>query len=586
MGKADKVRCFLLLSPLRFVRQRAQVPSRRRSRLKSENHLLAGSKTTPSPRGFAGLRLVSLLTLVSRILGLVRDMAMASLFGNGAILDAFTVALRVPNLARRLFGEGALTAAFLPVFVRELERTGRESAWKLASAVLNLLAVALCITVVVGELLLWGIGQLLPAGGDGQLLLGLTAVMLPYLLLICLAAQISAILHSLRHFTAPAFSPVLLNLVWIVAVLAIAPRYATATEQIYVVAACVIVGGLLQVTALVPTLFRHGFRYTAGWTRSHSQLREIVQAMLPVIVGLSITQINTLSDSVIAWSFSLPEAATSAEANGIQFLESGTASALFFGQRMYQFPLGMIGVALGTVLFPLLARHAERGRLDLLRGDLERGLRLMISIGLPASAGLILLAAPITSLLFQRGAFDAKDAAQTTAMISAYASGVWAYCGLLIVHRGYYAAGDRQTPLRIGLWTVLLNLALNFALLWPLGGTGLALATSLSAMIQVVAATWLIQRRIGRFDWRGLAGVIARTVVATSAMSAVCWWTLGRFVDGDGLFPRILQVTVPLLAAIVVYFSMAWLLGLKEFWFLFRGDASHPDDSDTPASSV
>jgi putative peptidoglycan lipid II flippase len=530
--------------------------------------------------------MVSLLTLASRILGLVRDMAMAALFGNGAILDAFTVALRVPNLARRLFGEGALTAAFLPVFVRELERSGRESAWQLASAVLNLLAIALCVIVVVGELLLWGIGQLLPTGGDGQLLLGLIAVMLPYLLLICLAAQISAVLHSLRHFTGPALSPVLLNVVWIVGVLAVAPRYATTTEQVYVVAACVVVGGMLQVAALTPTLFRFGFRYTAGWARSNSQLREIVQAMLPVIVGLSITQINTLSDSVIAWSFSLSEGARSGEANGMQFLESGTASALFFGQRMYQFPLGMIGVALGTVLFPLLARHAERGRLDLLRGDLERGLRLMISIGLPASAGLVLLAAPITSLLFQRGAFDAEDAAQTTAMVSAYASGVWAYCGLLIVHRGYFAAGDRLTPLRIGLWTVLLNLALNFALLWHLKGTGLAVATSISAMVQFAAATWLIQRRIGRFEWPDIRGVIARAAVATSVMSLVCWWTRDRFVDGDGLFPRALQVAVPLLASIVVYFAMAWLLGLKEFWFMFRGDTSRPDDSDTPADSV
>ena len=210
----------------------------------------------------------------------------------------------------------------------------------------------------------------------------------------------------------------------------------------------------------------------------------------------------------------------------------------------------------------------------------------MISIGLPASAGLILLAEPITALLFQHGAFDAKDAAQTTAMISAYAYGVWAFCGLLIVHRGYYAAGDQLTPLRIGLWTVLLNLALNFALLWPLGGVGLAVATSISAMIQVAAATWLIQRRIGQFEWRGLAGVFARAAVATAAMSVVCWWTLGRFADGDGLLPRALQVAVPLLASILVYFFMAWLLGLKEFWLLFRGGVSRSDDSDTPADSV
>lgn len=535
-----------------------------------------------SRRRFSGLRTVSLLTLASRILGLVRDMAMAALFGNGAILDAFTVALRIPNLARRLFGEGALTAAFLPVFVRELEQSGKASAWQLASAVLNLLAAILLMIVVVAELLLLGLDQLLPISGDGPLLIRLTAIMFPYLLLICLAAQISAVLHALRHFTAPAFSPVLLNLVWIVAVLFIAPLYATSTEQIYVIAAGVTVGGVVQVAALIPTLFRLGFHYSPGWKRARAQLREIVQAMLPVVVGLSITQLNALSDSVIAWGFSQPESAATTDIPRWQFLEAGTASALFFGQRMYQFPLGMIGVALGTVLFPLLSRHAERGRLDLLRSDLDLGLRLMIVIGLPASAGLALMAEPITTLLFQRGAFDAEDARQTVSMIAAYACGVWAYCGLLIVHRAYYAVGDRLTPLRIGMWALLLNVTLNFALLWPLGGAGLAVATALTSMVQVAVATWYLQSRIGRFEWRGLTVVLGKTLVATLAMSAVCWAASRAIAGNDNLLNRSLQVFIPLAASVIVYFAAAWLLGLKEAWLPFLSDSNKSnDDSKT-----
>jgi putative peptidoglycan lipid II flippase len=529
------------------------------------------------------LRTVSLLTLLSRVVGLVRDMAMAALFGNGAILDAFTVALRVPNLARRLFGEGALTAAFLPALVRELELEGRESAWRLASAVLSILAVVLCCLVLIGELLLWILSRFCPTGSDGDLLIGLTAAMLPYVVLICVAAQLSAVLHALGHFSTPAILPVLLNVVWLAAVLLIAPWFPSARVQAYVIALCIPIGGVLQLAALYPALARRGFVYTAGWRSARTQVWEITRAMLPVIIGLSITQLNTLSDSLIAWSFSRSETATAgvtANENMMVVLEAGTASALFFGQRMYQFPLGVFGVALGTVLFPLFARHAERGRFDLLRNDFDLGLRLTVFVGLPASAGLALLAEPITTLFFQRGAFDAEDARQTTGMISAYALGVWAYCGLPIVHRCYYAVGDRQTPLRVGLCVVLLNLVLNFTLLWPLGGRGLALATSISAMLQFVAVTWLIQNRIGRFLWRGLASAFVRAALATLVMSSCCAWTLDRLRGGDGFFQRLMPVAVPLVVSVIVYLAVARALGMNELWLLFRRDKQREQEAE------
>lgn len=543
---------------------------------------LSHATVAEAPRVFSGLRVVSLFTLLSRVLGLVRDVGMAALFGNGAVLDAFSVAFRVPNLSRRLFGEGALTAAFLPVFVREMEHEGRESAWKLASAVFTALAVALVVLVLLGELALWGASVLWGSSPEAGLLISLTALMLPYLILICLAAQVSAVLHALGHFTWPALLPVLLNLVWLAGLWWVAPQFDSKTAQIYVVSACVLVGGCLQLAAPLPTLFRLRRDRSARTTHhspftSHHRVREIARAMLPILVGLSVTQINTLADSLIAWGFSQPAAGPermSLPGEPAWPMQTGTASALYFGQRMYQFPLGVFGVALGTVLFPLLSRHAGRGRLDLLRDDLSLGLRLVIAVGLPASVGLVLLAEPLTALLFQHGEFDAEDARQTAAMIAAYGVGVWAYSGLLIIHRGYYAIGDRQTPLRIGLVAVALNLVLNFTLIWPLGGEGLALATSVSAIVQVAAATWFIQARIGRVGWGGLTGSFARAAAATGIMAAVCLLALAALEPSGSLSGRAIRVIVPVTCAILTYFAAAKVLKLDEVWLLFRRERS------------
>jgi putative peptidoglycan lipid II flippase len=530
--------------------------------------------TPPRVNLFSGLRVVSLCTLLSRVLGLVRDIGMAALFGNGAVMDAFSVAFRVPNLARRLFGEGALTAAFLPVFIRQIEQDGRPSAWRLASAVLTVLAGSLALLVLLGELLIWGLVQSFDLSGDARLLLGLTAVMLPYAILICLAAQVGSVLHALGHFTWPALLPILLNAGWIACLWWIVPALSTSVQQVYAVAACVTTMGVLQLAAPLPTLHRLGFRFDSAWRESKPQVSEITRAMLPVLFGLSVTQLNTICDSLIAWGFSPSETGGPAALPfGLSYpLTVGTASALFFGQRMFQFPLGVFGVALGTVMFPLLSRHAGRGEFGRLRDDLTLGLRLVVCIGVPASAGLMLLAHPLTVLFFQRGAFGPDETLQTAAMISTYGVAVWAYCALLIVQRGYYALGDRQTPLRIGLLMVLLNLWLNLTLIWPIGGRGLALSTSLCAVIQVAVLTGLLQRRLARFDWSSLRRTILRTLIATSAMSLVCAGSLEYFQAEGAKFGRLVTALVPLGLSLVTYFAAAKLLGLNELWLLFQRD--------------
>ncbi len=517
---------------------------------------------------FSGLRIVSLCTLFSRVLGLVRDVGMAVLFGNGALMDAFTVAFRIPNLARRFFGEGALTAAFLPVFVREMEHNGRDAAWKLGSAVLMLLGVSLCVIVLLAELSLLGISAWGNLSSEAAILIRLTAILLPYLILICLAAQISAMLHALGHFTWPALVPVLLNVIWIAGIWWIAPQFESPLEQITAVSICILIAGVFQMLAPWPTLGRLGFRYDPHWREAKPKVKEILTGMIPILLGLSITQLNALADGLIAWGFSAPEAATDLELAEYP-MESGTASALYLGQRMYQFPLGVFGVALGTVMFPLLSRHAQRGDFDSLRRDFLLGLQLVVCIGLPASAGLVLLSEPMTELLFRHGAFDDHDAMQTTIMIRTYGIAVWAYSALLIVHRGFYAVGDKTTPLRVGLLAVLCNLILSFSLMWSMGGQGLALATAISAMLQIGLVTWAFQKQVGKLEWQKLASTIFRAATATAFMSYACWGSL-QFLDHFGLSSRLLNVALPLAVSLLVYFLAAKLLKLQVLALLVR----------------
>ncbi len=528
---------------------------------------------------FSGLRIVSLCTLLSRVLGMVREIAMAALFGNGRVLDAFTVAFAIPNLARALFGEGALSTAFLPLFVREQDQHGREAANRFAGAVFVWAAIGLSALVAVAELVLGGVLWLAPLSADTRLWLTLTALMLPYLVLICLTAQVGAVLNAGGRFAVPALLPVLFNLCLLGAIWWVQQRDLAAESQAMWLALAVIVTGVVQLGAACAQLDR-SFRPDPRWRAAKDRLRELFRVMAPIVLGLSITQLNTLCDRLIALGFSKPEAVevqgfmadvSRIVPNDWRPLEAGTASALNQGQRLYQFPLGLLGVALGTVIFPLLTRHAERGDMQRLRDDLTLGLRLVFVIGLPASAGLWLLADQLSVVLFQRGNFTAEDARQTSDMISCYGIGVWAFCGSLIVQRGYYAIGDRQTPLKIGIWVMLINLALNLSLIWVIGARGLALSTSLCGILQFGLCLLLIQGRVGQLPWWSLASNASRALAGTAAMTAIAWWVLRHFseqsVNSAG---RLLQLGATILAALVSYAMLTLILRLDEFWMLLR----------------
>ncbi len=523
------------------------------------------------------VRSVGVLTLISRVAGLIRDSIMAAQFGNGAISDAFALAFRVPNMARQLFGEGALSTAFLPVFLRDREQGGLEAAHRTGTAVLLVIALALLCVVILTEAVLAAISLTLALPYEALLLLNLLMLLTPYLLLVCVVAQASAIMHGLGQFTLPALYPIALNALWIVSAWCLGQTSLTAENRIYGVSWSIVAIGILQVLLCVPALHSVGFRFELDWTTSRSRVVEITRTMLPVVLGLSITQLNTASDSIFAWIFTAP---VDGEAGWLNHypLTAGTTHALYIGQRMLQFPIGVFGAALGTVIYPVLTLHAERRQFDLFRADLTRGLRLVVAIGVPASMGLVLIAEPLTELLFQRGKFDVRDSQQTASIIAMYALGVWAACGLMISQRAFYACGDRATPLRIGLAIAVLNIVLNVALIYPLGARGLALATSLATATQCVLTVIELHRKTSSVDWRLLSATGMRTAIATTVMCCVFFATeslLQSIMPEHSSRIRLLKTAIEVSASVIVYAGIGWLIGLKEPLELCRPTKVH-----------
>jgi len=585
----------------------------------------------------AGAQITGLGTMASRVLGMVRDMATAALLGlaGKGVMDAFVIAYRIPNLFRRLFGEGALTASYLPVLSAQLEKD-RKSAWQLASVTFTWLTVVLAGLVVLGELL-FGLAWLVWGEEPGVgLLLGLAAVMLPYLLLICLAAQVTATLHALSHFTVPALAPVVLNVCWLAAAWVAASYFDQQTQQAYVLAVGVLVAGLLQLGVQLPVLRRMGFRFDYNWPASREGLGRVGRALAPMLVGLAVTQINTFLDSLVAWGLAAPQISDLGFGNSdlgsqgppvqgphpgvpepqslapkpeipnpksqiltpkseirnladpgpppipwlgglVRYpLEQGAAAAIYYGERLYQFPLGVLGMAVATAIFPLLSRHAARGDRAKLGADLTLGLRLVLCLGVPASAGLVILAHPLAKLLFEHGQFTPADTLRAARMIACYGAGVGAFCALPVIIRGFYAVGDCGTPAKIAAWVVGLNLGLNLTLIWtPLQEAGLAVATSVSAGVQVAALMLIFSRHQAPLGWTALAATALRTLLCTLLM-AVAGCTalhlLGRCTPAEGLSGELARVLLPLLLSMAVYVASYSLSRGRELALLFGAE--------------
>jgi putative peptidoglycan lipid II flippase len=387
--------------------------------------------------------------------------------------------------------------------------------------------------------------------------------LLPYLITVCFAAITAAALQTLGRFAVPALAPAVLNLFWIVGALVIAPHVSDQpTGQAYAMAVCLLIGGLLQWLIQWIPLRREGFRFQRDPPATRDELRHIRRGIVPTILGLAVLQINTLLDSVIAWIFSAPvvEASVSGLSPTISWLggvhypmDQGATAAIYLGERMYQLPVGLLGIAVATVVFPLVSRHAARGDLQAVSHDLTRGLQFVLLGAIPCAIGLVLLAEPIARLLFERGRFTSEDSLRTARMIAVYGSGVWAYCSLPVLVRGFYALGDRTTPLRIALFTVVLNLIMDFILIWPLAERGLATATAAAAAIQAIVLALVFSRRKVPLNWRRLGESIIPVSIASALMAVATWFVLHIIPENAGTWNALWRGLGPMAAGGIMY---------------------------------
>ena len=489
---------------------------------------------------FKSASTVSLLTLVSRITGLVRDLFMASAFGVSGLTDAFNVAFRIPNLLRRLFAEGAFSQAFVPVLARSRAANGEDATKKLIDAVATALAWALVATCVVGvagaPVLVW----LLASGLDAQSFdaaVLMTRWMFPYIACMSLVALSAGILNTWRHFAVPAATPVLLNLAMIVAAWLGAPWFGRlGLEPIYAMAAGVMAGGVLQLAVQVPALKRLGLlpRIGLGWARVRDAwcdagVRQVLGLMLPALLGVGVAQLSLLINTQIA-----------------SHLAAGSVTWVFYADRLMEFPTALLGVALGVVLTPQLA--AARASNDDARYSqmLDWGLRLVLLLALPCAAALLVFATPLIATLFHHGKFSAGDVHASALALSLYGVGLLGLVAVKVLAPGYYASLDIRTPVKIAVAVLVITQLFNLIFVPLLQHAALTLSIALGAMIN---ALWLLIGLIRRGSYRpqgGWAVFGAQVLGATLLMSAFLLWAARRFDWlGTAAWPRARLTVVP-----------------------------------------
>ena len=529
-------------------------------------------------RHFGKVKGVTLMTVLSRVAGMLRASAIASL-GATAMTDAFSFAWGIPNLFRRLFAEGAMTSAFVPVFTEVQEGPdGRQKADRLLANSMGILALFLtALTMLIqAGLLAWAV--LAPGSPNRQLLIGLTVVMMPFLVPICLLAAGSAALNCRGHFLYPAATPIILNGVIVLGVWFVAPLWkANVPAQLLAVAVSVTVASVAQVAGLRGLLRKHGFSSKLRLRPLESGVRPMLRLMGPMLVPLGFLQLVELLERVLALWLRAEKGAATISILGLVLprpLEVGVLPRLDAARYLYQFPMGVLAISLGVVVFPLLARYAARGEMPLFRDCLNRALRLTLMEGLATGVGLFLLAEPISSILYGHRKFTDLDVLKTAGILRMYVLGMWAYCAYQVLLRSFYALKMNMTPLKISCALAPLDFVLVASLVWipGLGAGAFGLATSAVFSVNVIILAVLLRRKLGCLGGRKLLASALRTLAACAAMAAVIYALAldGRWSPLAGRSNwLIVGVCVP--AGAAVFLAAAKLLRAPELGELFGG---------------
>ncbi len=508
---------------------------------------------------FKSASTVSLLTLASRITGLVRDLLMASIFGANALTDAFNVAFRIPNLFRRLFAEGAFSQAFVPVLAASKAKEGATRTHLLISDVATVLTWALLATCLLGVLgapvLVWLLASGFHDQGEAQAAVLMTRWMFPYIGCMSLVALSSGVLNTWKHFAVPAATPVLLNLCMIAAAWLLAPWFAQhGVEPIYAMCAGVMAGGVVQLAVQIPPLKRLGLLPRIGWRYASLRrawadagVRRILQLMAPALLGVGVAQLSLMINTQIA-----------------SYLTPGSVTWLFYADRLMEFPTALLGVALGVVLTPQLAAAKAAGDSERYSRMLDWGLRLVLLLALPCAVGLLAFAQPLVATLFHRGALHGSDVQQIALALVGYGVGLLGLVAIKVLAPGYFASQDMRTPVKIAIVVLVLTQVLNVVLVPRLQHAGLAWSIGLAALVN---AGWLLLGLRRRGAYQPSAGwwlYSLRILGASCLLAALLLWLAGHWDWlALGEWQRAGLMAACLLASAVLYFGVLLASGLQ-----------------------
>jgi putative peptidoglycan lipid II flippase len=514
----------------------------------------SGAPQVPLARS-AGL--AGIATLASRILGLVRDQVLAAFFGAGNEMDAFIVAFRIPNLVRDLFAEGAMSAAFVPTFTRELTLHGKDEAWRLGNNVLNAILLVTGGLVAVGVVFAPQIVALYAANyevvpGKLELTVRLTRVMLPFLVMVAIAAAMMGMLNSLHHYFLPALAPATFNIATIVGAFALIPVMPwLGWPAIMAIAISALIGGLGQILTQWPSLSREGFRYRALFEPRDPGLQQVLLLMGPGTIGLAATQVNAFVNTLLATGQG-----------------TGAASWLSYAFRLMYLPIGLFGVSIATAVLPVVSRHAAAEDFDRIRETVARGVSLMLMLNVPATLGLMTLATPIVQLLFERGRFMPADTAATAAALRFYAVGLIGYSTARIASPTFYALRQSRVPVAVSISTITMNIALSVVLVRTMGFRGLALGTALAALADGALLLFLLRRRLNGIDGLRLTVAFAKVTVAALLMAGAVRGVehaVGGVISGTTLAAQTLRLVIEIGSGLAVLAVSAKLLSISEF---------------------
>jgi putative peptidoglycan lipid II flippase len=496
------------------------------------------------------LATVSSMTLLSRILGFIRDFFIARAFGAGAATDAFFVAFRLPNLLRRMFAEGAFSQAFVPILGEYRNRRGPDDTRALIDRVATLLALTVSVITVLGIIgapfIIYVSAPGFAADADKfELTVALTRITFPYILFMSLVAMAGGILNTFSRFAIPAFTPVLLNVSFIAMSVFAAPWF---DPPVLALAWAVFIGGILQLMLQGPALMRIGMLPRIKLDLHDPGVRRIFKLMLPAVLGVSVSQISLLINTIFA-----------------SFLESGSVSWLYYADRLMEFPAGLLGVALGTILLPSLSRSHADGDGGEFSGLLDWGLRLTLMLTLPAALALALLATPLIATLFHHGQFTAHDVMETRSALLAYSVGLAGLILVKVLAPGFYSRQDIRTPVKIALGVLVLTQLMNLVFVRLFAHAGLALSIGLASLVNAALLYRGLRKRKAYIPAPGWSGFWLRLLIAMAVMGAILYF--GARLPGDwlelGTLARVLHLCWLVAAGAGAYFATLFALGFR-----------------------